>query len=270
MAQSLKTPLAILSYAYLFTPQKAMNEGEKDKYSCVLVFLPEEQQTPLFKALKKAAVDAAIEKWGDKAPGMIRSGKLKMPFRDDAEEKGYPEDSVFITVKNERKPGIVSIFPDPDNDNKPLPITDPEKIYAGCIVRATVRAFAYDAKGNKGVSFGLNNIQKVKDGERLDGRKKAEDDFESDMDAVGDLSDLDPDTQGEDGGEEEQDDRPPKGKQKKESTERWSPTNSVKDAMKEVDEGIKKGKRGSKAKPAAAATTKGKAADEDDLADLYE
>jgi hypothetical protein len=48
-------------------------------------------------------------------------------------------------------------------------------------VRASLRAFAYDTNGNKGVSFGLNNIQKLGEGQRLDGRKAATDEFDADL-----------------------------------------------------------------------------------------
>jgi hypothetical protein len=37
--------------------------------------------------------------------------------------------------------------------------------------------FAYEAKGNKGVSVGLNNVQVLKRSARMDGRKAAVDEF---------------------------------------------------------------------------------------------
>lgn len=40
-------------------------------------------------------------------------------------------------------------------------------------------AFAYDMPTSKGVSFALNNVQKLGDGKRLDGRVAATDDFEA-------------------------------------------------------------------------------------------
>jgi hypothetical protein len=51
-------------------------------------------------------------------------------------------------------------------------------------VRAQLRAFSYDSNGNKGVSFALNNIQKLGDGERLDNRQAATDAFEADLSAA--------------------------------------------------------------------------------------
>jgi hypothetical protein len=40
-----------------------------------------------------------------------------------------------------------------------------------------LNAYAYDQAGNKGVSFGLLHIQKVKDGESFGNRTRAEDAF---------------------------------------------------------------------------------------------
>ena len=42
--------------------------------------------------------------------------------------------------------------------------------------------------GNNGVACGLNNVQKVADGEPLTGRSRAEDDFGDDY--TGDLEDI--------------------------------------------------------------------------------
>ena len=46
-------------------------------------------------------------------------------------------------------------------------------------------AYGYDKAGNKGVAFGLQNLQKLGDGERFSGRTAAEDDFDSVDDFVG-------------------------------------------------------------------------------------
>ena len=191
------TPKAILSYPRLFAPE-AQNEGDTPKYSCALVF---EDGTDL-KSLKQAAVEAARERFGDKADNMIKGGKLRMPVRTDSVEKGYPEGSTFMNVRTTKKPGIVSIYPGPDG--KPLPIADEDEMYPGCVVRASLACYAYDTNGNRGVSFALNNLQKVAEGERLDGRAKAEDEFDADMDAVADLSDLEESV--EDEAQEGQDD----------------------------------------------------------------
>lgn len=178
------SPQAVLSYPHLFEPNLPPGATEP-VYSCALVF---EKGTDLSE-LKKAALAAATEKFGNKAEALIRDGKLKMPFRTDAEDKGYPDGSVFMNVKNKSKPGIVSTYP--GADGKPTSIDDPSAVYAGCKVRASLRAYAYDVSGNKGVAFSLGNLQKLADGDRLDGRKRAEDEFEADLSAKpADIDDL--------------------------------------------------------------------------------
>jgi len=184
MTTKVISPTAILSYPHLFEPNLPPGAAEP-VYSCALVF---EKGVDLGE-LKKAALAAASEKFGNKTEALIRDGKLKLPFRTDVEDKGYPEGSVFMNVKNKLKPGIVGIHPGPDG--KPLPIEDPTLVYAGCKVRASLRPYAYEVSGNRGVAFSLNNLQKLADGDRLDGRVKAADEFEADLSAKpADLSDL--------------------------------------------------------------------------------
>jgi hypothetical protein len=42
---------------------------------------------------------------------------------------------------------------------------------------ASVNFYAFNSNGNRGVACGLNNIQKLRDGEPLGGRSRPEDDF---------------------------------------------------------------------------------------------
>lgn len=177
------TPEAILSYPNLFEPRSG-GEGQDPKYSCALVF-PEGTD---LSGLEAAIREAAIDKFGPKAMDAMKKGRIRHPVRDDAEEKGYPEGSVFINARGTRKPGVVAAYADP-RTGKPAVIDDPEAVYPGQIVRASVTAFAYDVSGNKGVAFGLNNVQILRDGERLDGGRSAADEFEA-VAAAPDLSDL--------------------------------------------------------------------------------
>lgn len=178
---NLFTPKAILSYANIWTPQPPQNEGEKAKYGCTLVFTPEEQKTERFKAMKAEVIRVARKKWGSEADDMIREGKIKMPFLSG--DKQYPEGSVFIRPRSENKPGVVD-----RNANR---ITDEAEVYSGILCIASVSCFAYDKKMNKGVTFGLGNLQKLADGERLDGRVAAEAEFSA-VEGVSDddLADL--------------------------------------------------------------------------------
>lgn len=168
MTDNVMTPEFRVSYPHLFQPQQPMaNSASQDpKYSTVMLFKKGEDLSKL-----KAAAEAAVSaKWGnDKAkwPKNLRS-----PFRDQGEKEteGYEAGAVFMTATSKQRPGIV--------DDKVQPVIDPSKIYAGCYCRATVRAYAYDNAGNKGVAFGLQNVQFLRDGESLSGRAKAEEEFE--------------------------------------------------------------------------------------------
>lgn len=185
MSKKVITPRAILSYPFLFEPQKE-EDGTPGKYSAAFLFMTEDG----IEALNELVLETAKGKWGDKAADMLIKGKLRHPIRRDTEDRGFPDGVVaFFNARSKTAPGVVSKYPGPDG--KPIRITDPKDIYPGCIVRASVSAFAYDRDGNKGIGLGLNNVQKLEDGERIDGRRKAEDEFEADLTAKpADLSEL--------------------------------------------------------------------------------
>jgi hypothetical protein len=157
------TPKCRLNYAHIFTPRAGPNGGES-AYSVTLVF----PQGADLGALKNAAYAAAKEKWGDKVPKQLRS-----PFRSNSDrdgQEGFAPGGIFITARSQNKPGLV--------DQSMQPVLSNEVLYSGCYVRASLRSFAYDFQGNKGVSFALLNLQKMSDGDRLDNRRSAEQDFE--------------------------------------------------------------------------------------------
>lgn len=161
------TPVATLSYPALFEA-RAMEAGQDPKYSACLVF---KKGDPGLLPLEKAADEAGMAKWGDKWLAGKKSGKFKWPIREDLEGKyGEPGEHVFINARSKEAPIVV--------DQQVKPITDKKAIYPGCKVKATLGAFPYDQTANKGVSFGLGNVQKVAEGSRIDGRRNPEDEFE--------------------------------------------------------------------------------------------
>lgn len=143
-------------------------EDQAPKFTCTMLF----KSTQDLTVLKKAAHAAKVDKWGaDKSKW---PKKLRSPFRDGNEKEdleGY-KGMIYITASNKHRPEVVG------RDLSPI-TEESDEFYAGCYARATLRAFAYDAKGNKGVSFSLENIQKVGEGERFSGRVKAEDSFDA-------------------------------------------------------------------------------------------
>jgi Protein of unknown function (DUF2815). len=81
-----------------------------------------------------------------------------------------------MNVSSKIKPTILGT--QRDADGKLKAITDAEEIYSGMYGRVSLNFFAYNTNGNKGISCGLNNVQKTKDGAKLGGGKtNAQDDF---------------------------------------------------------------------------------------------
>ena len=171
------SPIGVATYVFVDKPQKPgeNQKSKEDKYKLVLSVDAAEYKSDAMKALKLACVEAAEEKFGAKARDLIKKGRIKMPWRkgEEYEENGFPfdrEGSYFMSFSSKEQPGCVN--------RKAKPI-DPKEIYSGCIVRVTYGVWPYDTDGNKGVTLFLNNVQKVRDGDRLAGRPDAEDDFDA-------------------------------------------------------------------------------------------
>lgn len=179
--KKVKTDEFRVSFPNVFEP-KAF-ENQEPKYSVVMLF---DKKADLSK-IKKAAFNAAIEKWGSKEKFPKR---MRWPWRDGSEREdtqGY-EGKIFITASSKAKPGLV--------DRRLDDITDREEFYAGCYARATLIAFAYEKMGNVGVSFSLQNIQKLRDGDAFSGRRAASDEFEAVDDGDDDSDNYDDDDMG--------------------------------------------------------------------------
>lgn len=168
------TGLVRLSYVQIFS-KRSFTEGTDAKYSlCVLV--PKKDTKTLKKiqaAMKSAAEEGISTKFNGKKPS-----NLHMPLRDGDEERAdeAPEykGMYFFNCKSDRKPGIV--------DKDCNEIMDPDEVYSGCWGRVSVNFYPYSVNGNKGVTVGLNNVQKLKDDQRLGGvAASAEDDFNDDF-----------------------------------------------------------------------------------------
>lgn len=166
------------SYANVFEPT-AMQDGQTPKYNVSIIISKSDTKT--VEAIKKA-IEAAKE--AGKSKIADKNGKipvnLKTPLRDGDEERpddpAY-ENNYFINANSERKPGIV------DRDLNPIMSRD--DFYSGCYGRASINFYAFNVN-SKGIACGLNNLQKLEDGERLAGGSSAEEDFGGDN-AVDDL-----------------------------------------------------------------------------------
>ncbi len=159
------------SYANVWDP-KSINGGAP-KYSVSLI-IPKSDTATIEKI--KAAIKAAYEEGESKLKGNGKTvpplESLKTPLRDGDLERPDDEayhDSYFINANSSSAPGIV--------DANCQPILDRSEVYSGVYGRASINLYAFNSNGNKGIACGLNNLQKIRDGEPLGGKSSAEDDF---------------------------------------------------------------------------------------------
>ena len=169
------------SYANVWEP-KAM-EGGKPKFSVSLI-IPKSDTVTVGKI--KAAIEEAYRDGQSKLKGNGKSvpalSTLRNPLRDgDLERPDDPAyaNAYFVNANSTSAPGIV--------DAAKNQIIEKSEVYSGCYGRASISFYAYNANGNKGIACGLNNLQKIKDGEPLGGKASAESDFatEDDEDFLG-------------------------------------------------------------------------------------
>ena len=114
--------------------------------------------TTTIEALRAAVREAAAEKWGTKVPKSLRT-----PLKD-GDNSDYEEQAGHITfnASSIRRVPIVGTDLLPFSDDRIA-----EEVYGGQKARVAVRAFAYEVDGSKGVSFGLQMVQVLGDGERF-------------------------------------------------------------------------------------------------------
>lgn len=166
-----------LSYAHLFEPYS--NRSDIDpKFSTVILIPKSDKATraALDRAEKEAIKQGlAQSKFTDKDIKLNKIGSIIHDGDEEADLENNPEyeGHWYMTVSSQadRRPQIV--------DRALNPILDPTEVYSGCYARVSIGAFPYSVNGNKGVSFGLRNVQKLRDGEPLGGRTRAEDDFDA-------------------------------------------------------------------------------------------
>lgn len=169
-----------LSYPKIFKPEINKKSGLPQYSAQLLIPKTDKETLAKFSAATAAAVK---QKYGDKPPAKLKLGDtptpvpllIKCPLRDGDEDNPKNRKELnghwFVNCSSNVNypPGVVDI-------NK-VEILDPSELYAGCYVRVALKIFCHD---NDGISFGLNSVQKLADGERLDGRTSAADDFSDD------------------------------------------------------------------------------------------
>lgn len=174
MSNTIVTGEVRLSYVSLFEPRANQNGGDP-KYQ-VTVLLPKSDTAT------KAAIDREIQaelqngvatKFGGQMPAMpaipIHDGDGPRP---NGEPFGEECRGCWVfTASTKQRPEVV--------DENCQPILSATSVYSGCYGRVSIRFFAYNQAGKKGIGCGLGNVQKLRDGEPLGGGSTAAQDFGS-------------------------------------------------------------------------------------------
>ena len=176
MATKVITGKVRFSYVNIFEPKKN-EDGTDGKYGVTLL-IPKSDTATLGKI--KEAMTEARENF------CKRNGATALPQKpnhtlhdgDGVKDNGEPyseecKGCYVIAVQSNQKPVIVDSFRNP--------ITDVGEVYSGCYGRAAINFYGYSRNGKKGISAGLQSIQKLHDGEPLGGSRGSADDFADDF-----------------------------------------------------------------------------------------
>ncbi len=167
-----------LAFPSLFEA-KAIGDG-KPRFSAAFPILPNSENA---KACEAAMVEAAKEKWKDKAPLILAEliKKDRVAFKKFALSKdgvvyeGF-NDMYTVNAANKVRPLVLN------NDKTPLTEAD-GKVYAGCYVYAQIEFYAQDNKDpgiGKRINGVLKGVQFYRDGDAFSGGTPASpDEFET-------------------------------------------------------------------------------------------
>jgi len=172
MATTIINPFKVITGKVRLSYVSVFEMNDKGKYSTAILIPKSDKETldkikaacELVKADPKASTT-----WGGKF-----LSSFKMPLRDgdtdrDVEKSPEYKGHFFMNCNTSLKPGVV--------DAQMNPIMDKSEVYSGCYARVSINMFPFNVDGNKGIAAGLNNVQKLAEGDTLTGRTRAEDDF---------------------------------------------------------------------------------------------
>lgn len=161
-----------LSYANLTQPRTPQGGGDP-KFSVTLLIPKTDVKTKadIDQSIQAATQEGIAKKWNGRQPPQIH---VPIHDGDGAKENGEPfgeecRGMWVISASSKQKPEVV--------DASLQPIISPSDIYSGMYARVTIRFFAYDSNGKRGIGCGLGNVLKTRDGEPLSGKASAEEDF---------------------------------------------------------------------------------------------
>lgn len=200
VAKKILTPEFRVSFPFVFKPRvNKNNPGADPKYSITMLFriqadpvkAPNEKVVDI-RPLVAMAQNAAIETWGEKSKW---PKNLMLPFKKGEDKVGIDGYGPGIIAVNATSKQAPTVWNEMKQD-----IIDPKEFQPGFYAVATLGVFTWENTGKKGVSFGLRNIMKLRNGKILGGGGNPDEDFSSiplptggkigAMDGTGGIEDL--------------------------------------------------------------------------------
>lgn len=162
-----------LSYCHL-TKAYSNQPNQDPKFSTTLLIPKSDIAT---KQRIDAAINAAIQQGVTDKWNGVRPPVLAIPIHDG--DGTRPSDGMpfgeeckghwVMTASSKTRPEVV--------DLGLQPVLNESEIYSGMYARVSINFFPYANNGKKGIGCGLNNVQKLEDGDPLGGRTSAANDF---------------------------------------------------------------------------------------------
>ena len=171
------TAEARASHPHVFKPSR-IKPSAPLAYSIELLF---DKATTDLKHLQKPCIEAMKQKWGDDKEEW--PSPRRMPYRDGDKPYGKKKE-----VKKEHK-GMWVVRASSSAEYQPphvvgknpkVALENESQFYPGCYCRAALKAHAYDSFGGDslpGVTFILDGVQFVRDGQAFGGKKPADQTF---------------------------------------------------------------------------------------------
>ena len=168
-SEKVTTPPFRGAFVRFFEPE--VNDKGKKTWGVTAIF----PKGTDISVLKNAATEAAKKAWPTDFGTKFKHPKFRSPFKDGGTMvdkagelyAGFEAGQFVVKITtSQQAPGVV--------DANVQAIIEPGAAYSGAWYKATVNAMAYDRPDGFGISFKLNNVQKLKDDEKLGGGGRAD------------------------------------------------------------------------------------------------
>lgn len=139
----------------LYKPYLAADNAQP-KY-CLTLIIPKSEKSEISR-LKKAFEETALANKDFLSSKPLKKHSIGLKDGDKREDPVFA-DSYYLTATSIEKPGIVDVDINP--------IIDADELYDGCLGRASITLYPYVTNVSSGIAVGLNNVQKLKDGKKV-------------------------------------------------------------------------------------------------------